>query len=921
MSRFSSIHSEKNMLVIANPGTGKTTELANRVIALLKAGVKDSEILCITFTNKAADEMHDRINELIEKDEKLKGKIYNIMISTFHSYAFNYLQSKGYDYELVSNNFMRFSIYRSFSQSNALNYSREYIISKIVPKVENAIRYLKSFGVLPDDIDAEKTSSEIGRIYQEERVNNITVEENVRFLQYFIKAFRDYEKDKKSLGNAIDYNDMLIKFLELHKENGGKYRYVLVDELQDVSEIEADIAEESGDNLFMVGDRKQSIFGFQGGSIRNFESFEDSEYFEKITKSLNYRSTENILRYSKEYFVKYSPGPRYSEELADFHGNKGIDGDSVRIISTNNPVNIAVHELLDQIADGDESKRTAIIARTNDQILEISRYLDKKGIEYSTTASASTSNSARSDIVDFLTGILYDNIEAKLKALFSPFSGVRLKDAFKAAEICKGPGCSVEDIQPYAKNFLEMDETSFTKNDIYDLFEKRIMPFAISISRDYYITASAILSAIMEFFDSEIHPTRENLFDFLEVTEDSYEPVGKPQRIVLTTVHKAKGLEFDNVVYIPKDSRKDLSFIDVVTYSAIKTSKGIDVREELDLESIRVDFVAFTRAKEKLTIVTDQRNMERYHLSGFSVTEQKNSDEEREGLTRNYDEAYSLFVGGKYEESKKILNKKDPWLIDLITDYFVKSKTLSYSSIMSLRSPYDFVKNNILLVARAEPALSLGRKIHNDAHKMFLGSLGVDELQGDEKIFAGNIQKVNSIIQDKYDATQTGAEETVKIPLSYMFDEYGDSERNLSFVGKMDALFTTKSQGKVMIVDYKTDKTSEKASEHRRQLAVYKRLYSIQNNISEDEILVGVGFIGLRGKINTGEIGYSLDDKQSVKSQISKFKDYIDRFLAYRKNVNEFVADFLKSESSELLYERIKKEIENNPRVDLSSFQ
>ena len=913
--------SGKNVLVVANPGTGKTTELANRVISLLKSGVEDREILCITFTNKAADEMHDKINSLIGKDEILKGRIYNITISTFHSYALNYLQSRGKDYGLVSNNFMRFSIYRSFAQSHALNYSREYVISKVVPKVENSIRYLKSFGILPGNIDYDKTSAEIERIYSEEKINNITLEENLRFLQYFVEAFRDYENSKNSLGNAIDYNDMLLKFLELHQENGESYRYVLVDELQDVSEIEASIAKVSGDNLFMVGDRKQSIFGFQGGSIRNFESIEESGQFEVMTKSLNHRSTENVLKYSKEYFLKYSPGARYSEELGDFRGESGIEGEKTRIISTNNPVNMAVHELLSQIqADDDERKKIAIITRTNDQILEISRYLDRKGIEYSTTASASTSNSARADIIEFLNGILHDSIELKIKALFSPFSGVRLKNAFKAAEMCKNRNCTLDDIRPYAENFLEIDELAFSRNDIYDLFEKRIMPFAISISRDYYITASAILNAIMEFFDSEIDPTRENLFDFLEVTEDSYEPVGKPRRIVLTTVHKAKGLEFDSVIYVPKDSRKDLSFIDVITYSIIKTSKGIDVREELDLESIRVDFVAFTRAKSRLAVITDQRNLEKYYISGFSETEQLNSDEEREGLTRNFDEAYSLFVAGKFDESMKILNKKDPWLIDLITNYFVKSRTLSYTSVMGLRNPYEFVKNNILMITRIEPALSLGRRIHSDAQRMFLGDLNLDELQGDERVFAGNIEKVNDLVREKYDAAQTGAEESVKIPLSHMFDEYGDSERNLNFVGKIDALFKNGDDGKVMILDYKTDKTSERASEHRRQLAVYKRLYSIQNRIPEDNIVVGLGFIGLRGKINTGNIGCSLDDKQPAKNQLNRFKEYIDRFLAYRSDINEFIKDLMEVNSSELLFERIRKEIEDNPRVDLSSF-
>ena len=99
----------------------------------------------------------------------------------------------------------------------------------------------------------------------------------------------------------MDYNDILSQFLELN--NSRKYRYVLVDEFQDLNQIQTMIARELGRNRIFVGDRKQSIFGFQGGSLSSFNSYLQNTDFRKLSKSSNYRSSDNILNYAKSYFL------------------------------------------------------------------------------------------------------------------------------------------------------------------------------------------------------------------------------------------------------------------------------------------------------------------------------------------------------------------------------------------------------------------------------------------------------------------------------------------------------------------------------------------------------------------------------------------------------------------------------------------
>ena len=260
--------SAQDTLVVANPGTGKTTALAGQVVKLLKEGAKEEDILCITFTTKAAEEMRQRVSRAI-RESGIDAKPQNIDIHTFHSYAFDYLQERGEEREVATNNYTRYSIYRSFKSLEAMNYQDDYIIGEIVPKCENAIRYLKSFGILPEQIRLHEAEKELEKVYEEEEIANISIEENKKFLEYFVNAFSSYEHEKNSSGRYLDYNDMLMEFVKRYDRKARHYKFVLVDELQDVNELEADIAVASGDSLFLVGDRKQAIFGFQGGSVEN----------------------------------------------------------------------------------------------------------------------------------------------------------------------------------------------------------------------------------------------------------------------------------------------------------------------------------------------------------------------------------------------------------------------------------------------------------------------------------------------------------------------------------------------------------------------------------------------------------------------------------------------------------------------------
>jgi DNA helicase-2/ATP-dependent DNA helicase PcrA len=897
-----------DVLIIANPGTGKTTALATRVAELLAEGAKEEDILCITFTEKAAQEMKNKIASVV-KDKKLThAKPHKIDVHTFHSYAYSYLQDHGEPSDHAGNNVIRYSIFKSFEKNKAFNYGKEYLISEIVPKCENAIRYLKSFGILPGDIDIKEAGKILAMVYKEEEISNVTEEEISKFMGYFVDAFKDYETEKDTEGKYIDYNDMLLHFIKKYDKSAKHYKFVLVDELQDVNELEAEIAVNSGDSLFLVGDRKQAIFGFQGGGVRNFKEFMKRKGMKSETKTLNYRSYQEILDYSKTHFLSNTTDKSYGDELKGLKSSKPGKG-KVCVIVSKDPEKAAIAKLTDLLnRDKKDTEKTyAIITRTNGQIIDISKSLDSKGIDYSTTVGGYTSDVAKNEIISYLRGLLYNDPEAIQAALFTPFAGVTLKEAFEISE--KMEKKDMEYAEKHAKGFFA-DRNGLTIDKIPKLFQERMMPIALSIGKEYYLTATAIYNSAVEYFGFAKAPNARSFFDYLAITEEDYEPIEKKHRVTLTTVHKAKGLEFDTVIYAPKNMRDKISFIDAVVYSIIKAAKGIDIRDELEEEHLRVDFVAFTRAKSELYIAAKDRQAEDYQLDGLCDSETYEADEEKEPLSWKYDEAYALFVNGRHEDAKKLLVTQEKWLMDVIRGYFQKKDRLSFSLVEAAQSPYEFLKNDILRLReyRAE-ALQTGTQVHEFAERMFKTGLKDEDVPEEYKKFVENIRSIDSTIKSKYNAKQIDAEHSVIEDIKSMFGDLGVAA---TFKANIDAIYEIadpKGGPKYLILDYKTDRSAAYSADHRRQLAVYRKIYAVEKGIDEKDILVALGFVGLRGNINTGKMGCLLDEKQPEARQFKTFAGHVGEFVAYKKDPKEFVKALLNEGSNEPLYARIAAQI------------
>jgi len=873
------INSEKNTIVVSNPGTGKTTTLSLKVMRLLESGVKPEDVLCITFTDKAKKEMFEKIFEMA-KGKFSDSDIMKLNIHTFHSFAYNYLVDAGLvTGDIVGNNVMRYSILGSFENNKAFNYSKDYIISDIVPKTENAIRYIKSFGITPDKIDVEKAQTLLDGLYDEEKTT-YSLDEMKAFLKYFVNAYKNYEESKQ---NAIDYSDMLLIFIE--KFRGKKFQHVLVDEMQDMNELEAKIAQMVGENLFLVGDAKQAIFGFQGGSVKNFHMF--MKMCEPKLLSLNRRSSQEILDYSKGHFLgKTKYKDLFAREL-EFFKSQG-NGQVPRVVSTS----AHLSKILDVIANNPE-KTIGVISRTNRQIIEISQYLDTNNIKYSSTSSQATAEQAKGEILSFVKGLVSDRIEDKIAATFTIFSPYSLKEAFEfSSAFKKKEHGKLEKIKSWG--------ISMKREDLDGVFAKVVFPLCVSKGAEWFSTAISVKQEIDQYLALDT-PTIEGLFDFIAIGEESYVERSTESKITLTTVHKAKGRAFDVVVYIPS-SAKRTSFIDMIV-EAILASNGIDIKEELEEESLRIDFVAFTRAKEKLVIIADDKNSKNYHIERLSEIEVDDRQDELVAtrLNSRLSEAFSLFVAGRFQDSEKLLKGEDGWLKEFILSYFKNIGHFSYSSIKT--DPYEFLIENIIKIPAYYAATDFGSAVHSALADISVGRAKPEDFEGDVRRAVENGLLAIEQLKENYPGLKiVGVEKGRNLPLRSMV-EYDDP--NLMFKGFIDAVF--QHDKGYLIVDYKTDKNSNYASEHKRQLSVYRKMHSILEGIPEDQISTCIVFVALRGGINTGKFDWSIETEK--RNAFPTFLKHLQVVLEWKKAPNKFIKDLLDNPHDDPLYQAVREKL------------
>jgi DNA helicase-2/ATP-dependent DNA helicase PcrA len=813
--------------------------------------------------------MEERIIRVLG-EEGLEVDLSRLNVYTFHSYALDFIDEG----EIISSNFLRFVIYEFLKEREVFNYGDEYLIDVVVPRLESLMRYLKSYGVTPDKIDRVKVK---GLIKDFERVKDVVSKEDLEgFLDYFVDIFSLYEKEKGRRG--LDYADLLIGFLGLKSKP--KFKFVLVDELQDVNNLEARIALESGEVFFAVGDKKQAIFGFQGGSIENFDLFRERKPAE-FNLVENRRSTQQILDFASADFRSKSADADSKSELEGLKSFRGVQGVKVRVIEAERKEVVGkICSLLNKLEGED---KIAIILRTNSQIIELSKELESRNIEFSSTFIAS-SVEARQNIVLFLKAVFSQNVEDVKNAFFTPFFPVSLQKAF---ELTSKKGLTIEDVLSECGDFKRIREGQKDLETINKLFVEKIFPECIAYGEEYLLAAEALQSSSLEALTLIGNKTLENFLHYLEITDLLGSSAKKDARVTLTTVHKAKGLEYDRVVYWPKKTRDNGGFYDYVIEKILEAVGGFKETLELEEEALRIDFVAFTRAKKELYVIAENARDYKNENSEVLEVEAENTSVRFEEKQKK---AYSLFLNRNYEEAKKLLETREAWIQAFVEDHFANLEHISFSKLTT--DPYEYFKQNILQLKQESFATNLGSNVH-DLLQSYLEGKEVT-LEEEQKPFFENGKKMISEIRQKYPVF-VEAEHEVRVPLKKIV-QTGDE---IQFKGFIDAVF--KNESDYLIVDWKTSKSTGDSSGYRRQLELYKRAYAEEKSIPVDRIQVAIGFVGLRDVINNGKTYSELDKTQPKPKVFETLQKHFQKFLEWKANPREFLEELSQTKSNDPL--------------------
>lgn len=583
-------HIEGPCLVMAGAGSGKTKVLTTRIVNLIESGIKDYNILAITFTNKAAKEMRDRVNNMY-------GEVSSF-IGTFHSFGLKVIR-ENYEACGLDKNFTIIDGDDSLSIIKKILKNDNIDPKKMSPyAIRNKVSFIKN--EMLSDVELDRTF-------------------NTEFDSLCVKVYRKYQSILHD-SNVIDFDDLLMMPVKLFMDHDDileryqdHYPYILIDEYQDTNPVQYKLCKLLASkmrNIFVVGDMNQSIYAFRQADYKNIINFEH-DYPECVTIKLeeNYRSTNNILN-AANCVIKNNK-ERKDLNLWSERGD-GLKVNYIRSYDERHEVTVVMNEIEKLIHDGYKYQDIAILYRTNGQSRVFEEGLLGKGIPCKVVGGYYFYN--RKEIKDLIAylRLIYNtsdsvsltriiNVpkrgigEAAVKALEteSLINGSSMYDNLNSKKELEFKSL-IEDLKEYS---LEHNLT-----DLIDyILEKTEMKS--ELENDKTLENELRLENLMEF-KSITASFEENygvsdLGDFLEsisLVADMSQHREDGNEVTLMTLHSAKGLEFTVVFLVGMEEG-------IFPHSnSLLEENGLE-------EERRLCYVGITRAKEILYLTNAKRRM------------------------------------------------------------------------------------------------------------------------------------------------------------------------------------------------------------------------------------------------------------------------------------------------------------------------
>ena len=585
-------YTEGPLLVLAGAGSGKTRVLTTRVAYLVnECGINPSNILAITFTNKAAKEMKDRVFRML-------GPVaYNIQISTFHSLGVLFIR-ENYDLLGYKSNFT------IIDSDDSLT-----IIKKIIKDLGYDPKYYNP-KMIRNLISSAK--NELLSPYDYERYAN-TEETRIASEVYF------RYQDKLSTSNSLDFDDLLMKPIELLRKNPDilkmyqeRFQYILIDEYQDTNEAQYILSKmlaAKHRNICVVGDNDQSIYSFRGSNYRNILNFEkDYKDAKIIMLEENYRSTKNILNVANSII-------KNNKERKDKNlWTNNIDGDKViyhTSLNEKDEADYVIKEIDKLLNDGVSKKDIAILYRTNAQSRNLEDGFLVSNIPYRIIGSFYFYNRKEiKDLISYLRLVYNEDDDVSLlRAINVPKRGIGEKTIENLSTLALEEEKSIYNVISKGKELEFKKIIEDIKNELNNLSLTELV--------DYILDKSGIRAELESENSVESEIRLENLEEFKSITknfEDRYgvasledfleelslvadieEHKGNDDAVTLMTVHSAKGLEFDYVFVVGLEEG-------IFPHNNSISEGNIE-------EERRLMYVAVTRASKKLWLVNTKERL------------------------------------------------------------------------------------------------------------------------------------------------------------------------------------------------------------------------------------------------------------------------------------------------------------------------
>ncbi|HOK62387.1 MAG TPA: 3'-5' exonuclease [Soehngenia sp.] len=599
------LYNDGPLLIMAGAGSGKTKVVTHKIAYIIDKNLaKPSEILAITFTNKAATEMSERVEKLINVD------IPSMWIGTFHSICVRILR-RDIDKLGYSSNF---TIYDRDDQitlikecMRELNLSREtYKETSILAKISS----LKNLGVTPDEY--------INENYKDFRERNIG------------ETFALYQKKLKEY-NSLDFDDLLIKTVDLLSANTNirsyyqnKFKFIFVDEYQDTNKIQylfVKLLSTKENKICVVGDSDQAIYSWRNADISNILDFEkDFDGAKVILLEQNYRSTKKILKVANEV-IKNNNYRKHKDLWTD--KNEGESVTYAELEYSEDEAYFVANKIHNLLYKGYRLKDIAILYRTNVQSRPFEEAFMSEEIPYKVVGGLKFYDRKEiKDIVSYLKFIQNPNDNISLKRIINvPKRGIGDSTIKTLEELSNKQNESIYEImldknlindnltQRLAKNidhFMQQINLLIAKKELLgvkDFLEEVINStgYIEELEKENTIEAKTRIENIKDFLSVAVNFENKNpegnLEDFLasvSLLSDVDKTNDQENAVSLMTVHSAKGLEFKVVFLVGMEE------------GLFPISRSLDSEDDLE-EERRLCYVAITRAKEKLYVTSAKR--------------------------------------------------------------------------------------------------------------------------------------------------------------------------------------------------------------------------------------------------------------------------------------------------------------------------